>query len=132
MSTSTSTTPSTGTKIVGVDIFGPPTANAKRLIHFYRDVLGMTPTGIDESETGAEFELADGTTFGTWQPPQAPGAAPGCQALFAVGDIKAAVALFRSRGAELSDVFETPVCFMSLGKDPDGNTFGIHQRKTQN
>jgi predicted enzyme related to lactoylglutathione lyase len=130
MSTSTSTTPAAGTKIVGVDIFGPPTANGKRLIGFYRDVLGMTPTGIDAGETGAEFELADGTTFGVWQPPQAPGAAPGCAALFAVDDANAAVALFRSRGAELGDVFETPVCFMSLGKDPDGNQFGIHQRKT--
>ena len=125
----TSTTPAAGTKITGVDIFGPPTANAKRLIRFYRDVLGMTPTGIDDAETGAEFELADGTTFGVWQPPQAPGEAPGCAPLFAVGDINAAVKLFQSRGAELGDPFETPVCFLSLGKDPDGNMFGIHQRK---
>jgi predicted enzyme related to lactoylglutathione lyase len=118
-----------GTKITGVDIFGPPTRDAKRLIHFYRDVLGMTPTDIDADETGAEFELGDGTTFGVWQPPQAPGDAPGCAALFAVGDINAAVKLFQSRGAELGDPFETPVCFLALGKDPDGNMFGIHQRK---
>jgi predicted enzyme related to lactoylglutathione lyase len=123
------TTPVTGTKITGVDIFGPPTRNAKRLIAFYRDVLGMTATDIDAEESGAEFELADGTTFGVWQPPQAPGEAPGCAALFAVGDINAAVKLFQARGAELGDPFETPVCFLALGKDPDGNTFGIHQRK---
>jgi predicted enzyme related to lactoylglutathione lyase len=125
----TTTASATGTNIAGVDIFGPPTRDAKRLIHFYRDVLGMTPTGIDEDETGAEFEFADGTTFGLWQAPDAPGAAPGYTALFAVGDINAAVKLFRSRGAELGDPFETPVCFMSFGKDPDGNMFGIHQRK---
>jgi predicted enzyme related to lactoylglutathione lyase len=125
----TATASAAGTKITGVDIFGPPTRNAKRLIAYYRDVLGMTPTAIDDEQTGAEFELADGSTFGTWQPPKPPGDAPGYAALFAVGDINAAVALYRSRGAEFSDVIETPVCFISLGTDPDGNQVGIHQRK---
>ena len=121
------TTTSAGTKITGVDIFGPQTANAKRLTAFYRDVLGMTPT--DSDDTGAEFELSDGTTFGVWQSGADPKSGVGYTALFAVADISAAVALFRSRGAELGDPFETPVCFMSFGKDPDGNDFGIHQRK---
>ena len=40
-----------------------------------------------------------------------------------------AVARFRAQGAMLGDPFETPVCFMSFGTDPDGNQFGIHQRK---
>jgi hypothetical protein len=63
----------------GVDIFGPATRDAKRLIAFYRDVLGMTR--------------------------------------------------FRAQGATLGDPFETTVCFISFGKDPDGTEFGIHQRK---
>jgi predicted enzyme related to lactoylglutathione lyase len=117
-----------GATIVGVDIFGPPTTNAKRLIAFYRDTLGMKPTAIDESESGAEFELADGTTFGVWEPGDGRAGA-GYGALFAVTDINAAVERFRAQGATLSDPFETTVCFMSFGKDPDGNEFGIHQRK---
>ena len=117
-----------GTEIVGVDIFGPSTPDGPRLIAFYRDVLGMNPTGHDEHGRGAEFELKDGTTFGVYQPENAQKGA-GYGALFAVRDINAAVALFRSRGAQLSDPFETPVCFMSFGQDPDGNMFGIHQRK---
>lgn len=121
-------TTSAGTKITGVDIFGPATRDAKRLTAWYRDVLGMTPTA--EFPTGSEFELGDGTTFGVWQPVETPKEASGYGALFAVGDINAAVALFRSRGAQLEDPFETPACFMSFGKDPDGNEFGIHQRKT--
>jgi predicted enzyme related to lactoylglutathione lyase len=125
----TTTTPATST-IVGVDIFGPPTRDAKTLIAFYRDVLGMAPTAIDESQSGAEFELSDGTTFGIWQPPQPPAKAAGYSALFAVHDINAAVAEFRARGAQLGDPYETPVCFMSFGHDPEGNMFGIHQRKT--
>ena len=124
-----STTSATAT-IVGVDIFGPATRDAKKLIAFYRDVLGMVPTAIDESETGAEFELSDGTTFGVWQPQEPPDKAAGYSALFAVRDINAAVSEFRSRGAQLGDPFETPGCFMALGSDPDGNAFGVHQRKT--
>ena len=58
--------------IVGVDIFGPATQDASRLVAFYRDALGMTPTTLDESGQGAEFTLADGTTFGVWQPDQPP------------------------------------------------------------
>jgi predicted enzyme related to lactoylglutathione lyase len=49
--------------------------------------------------------------------------------MFAVGDIHAAVAQFRAHGATLPDPIETPVCFLSPGKDPDGNLFVIHQRK---
>jgi predicted enzyme related to lactoylglutathione lyase len=123
----TSTSSATAT-IVGVDIFGPATRDAKRLIAFYRDVLGMKPTAIDDAMQGAEFELADGTTFGVWQPDEATSGA-GYSALFAVADINAAVARFRAQGETLGDPFETPVCFMSFGTDPDGNQFGIHQRK---
>ena len=112
--------------ITGVDIFGPATRDAARLVSFYRDVLGMKPTYANER--GAEFELADGTTFGVWQP-DVPKTTAGYGALFAVEDIHDAVATFRANGATLGDPFETPVCFMSFGTDPDGNEFGIHQRK---
>jgi predicted enzyme related to lactoylglutathione lyase len=116
------------TTITGVDIFGPPSRDAARLISFYRDVLGMKPTALDPEGRAAEFELPDGTTFGVWQPSEMPPSG-GYGALFAVPDIHAAVARFREQGASLGDVFETSVCFMSLGEDPDGNQFGIHQRK---
>jgi predicted enzyme related to lactoylglutathione lyase len=122
------TTAPAGTMITGVDIFGPATTDAKRLIAFYRDVLGMKTTSGEEGD-GAEFELADGTTFGVWQPRENPWSGKGYTALFAVGDINAAVAQFRANGATLGDPFETPVCFMSFGTDTDGNQFGIHQRK---
>lgn len=77
---------------------------------------------------GAEFTLADGTTFGVWQPDAGPQS--GATIMFAVDDIAAAVDLFRSRGAQLSDPHETPVCSMSFGCDPDGNGFMVHQRKS--
>jgi predicted enzyme related to lactoylglutathione lyase len=122
------TTAPAGTMITGVDIFGPATTDAKRLVAFYRDVLGMKTTSGEEAD-GAEFELSDGTTFGVWQPRENPWAGKGYTALFAVGDINAAVEQFRANGATLGDPFDTPVCFMAFGTDPDGNDFGIHQRK---
>ena len=120
-----------GTAITGVDVFGPATRDAKKLIAFYRDVLGMKPTAIDDAESGAEFEFADGTTFGVWSPGPETKNGAGYAALFAVDDIKAAAELFRSRGAAIGEIMDTPVCHLALGTDTDGNTFGIHQRKAK-
>jgi predicted enzyme related to lactoylglutathione lyase len=122
----TSSKPSTSL-ITGVDLFGYFTSDPQRSIAFYRDVLGIAPTEITAEGRGAEFTFADGTTFGVYRPdePQS-----GAAVMFAVGDIDAALARFRERGAQLSEPRETPVCFMSFGVDPDGNTVIIHQRKT--
>lgn len=114
------------TQIVGADLFGYTVRDAARTVAFYRDVLEMTPT--QEYERGAEFTLPDGATFGIYQPDE--GEMPlGGGIMFAVPDAHAAVAHFRARGAELTDVMEGPVCFMSFGSDPEGNRFMIHQRK---
>jgi len=117
------------TLVKGMDIIAYLTADPERSIAFYRDVLGMTPTEIDEKGRGAEFSLADGSTFGVWKPDDGP--AVGATIMFAVDDITRAVATFRARGATLSDAEETPACYMSFGADPDGNGFIVHQRKPQ-
>jgi catechol 2,3-dioxygenase-like lactoylglutathione lyase family enzyme len=125
MSTTTQTTPRNAT-VTGVDIFAYFTPDPQRSIAFYRDVLGMQPTEVDAEGRGAEFTLADGTTFGVWRPD---GEASGGCVMLAVENAVAAVAEFRARGAEFSDPQETPVCYMSFGKDPDGNALIVHQRK---
>ncbi|MBV8282033.1 MAG: VOC family protein, partial [Candidatus Eremiobacteraeota bacterium] len=56
---STQTKPTTGT-ITGMDIMAYYTQEPKRSIEFYRDVLGLQPTEVDEQGRGAEFTLADG------------------------------------------------------------------------
>ena len=121
-----STTRATPPTITGVDVVTYLTSDAARSIAFYRDVLGLVPTFVDD-EHGAEFTLADGSTFGVWRPDQGPKS--GATIMFAVDDITAAVTLFRSRGAQLGDPNETQVCHMAFGTDPDGNGFVIHQRK---
>ena len=113
--------------IRGVDLFEFAVRDAKTTIAFYKDVLGMTPT--DEDDRGAEFTFANGTTFGIWQPD---GEYPiGAGVMFAVDDARAAVEQLRARGAQLCNVVESRVCFMSWGTDPEGNRFIIHQRKVE-
>jgi predicted enzyme related to lactoylglutathione lyase len=114
--------------IHGIDIAACFVSDPARSIAFYRDVLGLQPTEIDDKGRGAEFTLADGQTFGVWNPGE-DGPKSGSVIMFAVGDIKAAVERIRSNGGTVSDPDETPVCFMSFGSDVDGNAFMIHQRK---
>lgn len=127
MNTITSEPQTRADLITGVDLSAYFTRDPQRSIAFYRDVLGMTPTEIDEQGRGAEFTLSDGSTFGVWQPDDA---SSGAAVMFAVTDIHAALPQLRGRGAQLSEPEETPVCFMAFGRDPDGNTIIIHQRKS--
>jgi predicted enzyme related to lactoylglutathione lyase len=112
--------------IKGIDLFAYFTNDPARSIAFYRDVMGMTPTEVDDEGRGAEFTLGDGTTFGVWKPDEA---ASGACVMLAVDDIAAAVADLRARGLAISDSDGTPVCHMAFAKDPDGNTLIVHQRK---
>lgn len=116
----------TATVIKGIDICGFLVKDSQKMVAFYRDVLGIEPTEIDEEGRGAEFTLADGTTFGVWRPEDG---ATGGFVMFAVDDIGQAVTTLRGRGAQLPDPMETPVCHMTFGQDPEGNGYIIHQRK---
>ncbi len=118
----------TTSMINGMDISAYLVKDPQRAIEFYRDVMGMTPTAIDDQGRGAEFTLSDGSTFGVWKPEDG---ATGPAIMFAVDDAKAAVEHYRSRGLQLSDVMESPVCFMAFGADPEGNAIIIHQRKVR-
>ncbi|HEY1976315.1 MAG TPA: VOC family protein [Candidatus Baltobacteraceae bacterium] len=112
--------------VTGMDIVGFRVGDPVKSIAFYRDVLGMVPTHVDEQGRGAEFTLSDGSTFGVVRMPETP---PGFGFLLAVDDINAAVTEYRSKGLEISDVNETPVCFMAFTQDLEGNRLIVHQRK---
>jgi len=114
--------------ITGIDLFAYFTKDPQRSIAFYRDVLGMTPTEIDDQGRGAEFTLGDGTTFGVWKPEQ--DASGGC-VMLAVDNLPEAMETLRARGLQISGPDESPVCHMAFASDPDGNTLIIHQRKVK-
>ena len=114
--------------IKGIDIAAYLVKDPQAEIAFYRDVLGMTPTETDDEGRGAEFTLADGSTFGVWKPDDQEDASGGA-VMFAVPDVNAAIARIRERGAEVSEPIESPVCTMAFGRDPEGNGYIIHCRK---
>jgi predicted enzyme related to lactoylglutathione lyase len=116
-----------GATITGTDIAGYLVKDPQAAIAFYRDVIGIVPTEVDDGARGAEFTLSDGTTFGVWKPDDG---ATGGFVMFSVSDVHGAVASYRKRGLEVSDVTETPVCSMAFTRDPEGNGIILHQRKT--
>ena len=122
------TTSSPATTITGMDLVCVVARDVSRTVAFYRDILGITPTRDEPG--GAEFELSDGSTLGVWNPGPGDEGPPAGTVMCAVPDAKATVEAIRTRGGTISDVQETPVCFMAFGNDPDDVAYIIHQRKT--
>jgi len=125
-----STVESTGPArlIRGMDMSAYFVSDPQKAIAFYRDVLGIEPTAVDDQGRGAEFTLADGTTFGVWNNGEGSPSSGGF-VMFTVDDARAVTETLQARGLQLSEPMEGPVCIMSFGQDPDGNGFAIHQRK---
>ncbi len=113
--------------ITGIDLSAILVRDPAAEVGFYHNVLGIAPTKLDDDGRGAEFTLADGTTFGVWNQGEGP-ESDAKITFFAVGDAGAAIAAIRKRGGTVGDVIESPVCRMAFGADPDENAFVIHQR----
>jgi predicted enzyme related to lactoylglutathione lyase len=121
-------TTASAVKITGMDLIGATVPDFQRSLKFYRDQLGLIPIGA--SDRGAEFHFPDGTTFGLWQPGPDDGVGQHFSIMFAVDDVDAAAERFRDLGATLNEPFDTGVCHMAAGNDPEGNSVIIHHRKT--
>jgi predicted enzyme related to lactoylglutathione lyase len=119
-----------GFAITGLDLSGYMIKDAARAIAFYRDVLGLEPTLVYSEDRGAEYELPDGSTFGLWgatenvMPFQSSNGL-----LFAVDDFDAALASLRARGIPIIMQHETPICFLAMINDTEGNFVTLHKRK---
>jgi predicted enzyme related to lactoylglutathione lyase len=121
MSTATAVT------IKGIDVHTYLVKDPARAIAFYRDVLGLPLS--TELRHGAEFELADGSTFGVWQLQEAPWH-PSAGVMFAVDDLAQATDHYKALGVKVLDgPFDAGSCLMSVCEDTEGNTFILHQRK---
>ena len=115
-------------RVTGLDLSAHMVKDAARAIAFYRDVLGMEPTRTYPDDAGAEYEFADGTAFGLWNPEGMMPFMPSGGNLFAVDDIDAAVNAVKARGLNVSPIHDTPVCRMAQMEDTEGNTITLHQR----
>lgn len=94
---------------------------------FYSDVLGLTPSE-SFGENFVEFDLGNATFAIDADPPDiVPGTCSGIS--FETEDVVLARARLAQLGVEVTEVMESPVCWFAFAKDPDGNSFQIHQRK---
>jgi predicted enzyme related to lactoylglutathione lyase len=116
-------------RVTGMDMTGYMVKDTERAIGFYRDVLGLEPATLYPDGTGAEYELADGTSFELYNGGGHYPFRPGGTVAFAVDDWRAAVAHAKTAGGTIRLETETPVCFMALLEDSEGNALMIHKRK---
>jgi catechol 2,3-dioxygenase-like lactoylglutathione lyase family enzyme len=100
-----------------------PTARA-----FYRDTMGFTPGNLF-SDHWAEFDVG-GVAFGIGNG-EPLGIIPGTSfsATFEVDDVAAERQRLLDLGVPVTEVHDSPVCFSAFVTDPEGNRFGIHERK---
>lgn len=115
--------------VAGIAFIMYPVTDMARAVAFYQDVLGLQKSGIDQPYW-VEFEVS-GVTFGVGNFEQVgkPGTAQSLA--LEVADMTAFRAALTERSLESSEPFETPICFISVVNDPDGNRIWLHQSKAR-
>jgi predicted enzyme related to lactoylglutathione lyase len=96
---------------------------------FYQETLELKPTHTAHDGAWIEYDLG-ATTIGVgchpvWKPSR-----EGTTVVFEVDDIDATIAKLKKEGVEFErEKFESPVCWMAVIHDPDGNRLLVHKRK---
>jgi predicted enzyme related to lactoylglutathione lyase len=114
-------------EVSGIAFAMYPVTDMPRSLAFYREVLGLKPSGLNW-ESWVEFEVG-GATFGIGDFEQVgkPGTAQSLA--LEIADLPGFRKLLSERGVESSEPHETPLCFISMVSDPDGNQIWLHQSK---
>lgn len=119
-------------KVIEIAFTGYPVTDLARARGFYEGTLGLKPSRQfgDEAQAWIEYDIGPGTLAITNMAPDwKPAAGGGCAAL-EVEDFEQAVGALKASGvAFVNGPFETPVCWMGVVADPDGNSITIHRRK---
>jgi predicted enzyme related to lactoylglutathione lyase len=103
----------------------------ERARKFYQETLELKPATTAMDGAWIEYELG-ATTIGVgshpdWKPSQ-PGT--GTSVALETDDFDAAYEKLKQRGVKFDmEKFESPVCWMAVFQDPDGNRLLLHQRK---
>jgi predicted enzyme related to lactoylglutathione lyase len=94
---------------------------------FYEGLFNLVPGQFD-SENFVEYNLPDGNTFALGHHPTAPFVAMG-GIMFAVPDAAALAERVKTLGGNVVAQYGGEICTTQWCTDPDGNAFGLHQRK---
>jgi catechol 2,3-dioxygenase-like lactoylglutathione lyase family enzyme len=119
-------------KVNEIPFVGYPVTDKQRARDFYEGVLGLKLESGNDFPDGYWIEYAIGA--GTlalsnfWKPSAEPSMGPAVA--FEVENFDATVADLKARKVPFAmEPLETPVCWMAVVTDPDGNSLFIHQRK---
>jgi predicted enzyme related to lactoylglutathione lyase len=103
--------------------------DAERARKFYQDLLGLKPALTAMEGAWVEYEVG-GTTIGVGCHPAWKPSRDGTSVAFEVDDLDAMIEKLKGAGVEFEmEKFESPVCFMAVVHDPDGNRLLVHKRK---
>ena len=99
-----------------------------RAITFYRDLIGLKPSEMF-SEHWAEFDVGT-ATIGIGNGERI-GIMPGSQfsANFEVDDLTSMRDRLIAAKVPVTEIMDAPSCTSCFVTDPEGNRFGMHQRK---
>jgi catechol 2,3-dioxygenase-like lactoylglutathione lyase family enzyme len=119
-------------KVIEIAFVGYPVTDLRRARSFYERTLGLAVSRLfGEDVTGwVEYDLGANTlAIGNVSPDWKPSSGGGSVAL-EVEDMSAAVSQLKADGyPPFLGPLETPVCYLAVVSDPDGNSITIHQRK---
>jgi catechol 2,3-dioxygenase-like lactoylglutathione lyase family enzyme len=107
-------------------------SDVQRSLRFYRDVIGLRPEPGMFEQTGGhwvEFDLGN-ATFGIGNGTGL-GIEPGSSfsATFEVDDVAAMRERLLAQSVPVTEIHDGPKCTSAFVTDPDGNRFGLHERK---
>lgn len=112
----------------GFDFVLIQTTDMRRLRAFYEGLLALRPT-FEYQDFYVEYDLPDGATFAIGRDPEA-AFAPTGGIVFGVADASAGRARVEALGGRYIKQYGGEHCTAAWCADPDGNVFGLHERKT--
>lgn len=124
-------------KVTDFAFVGHPVADLQRARTFYETVLRLSPPAVLSGDLNGprgfleysigENTLAITTDWSDGQPPESPSVG----LILEVEDFAEAIRHIEECGISFAlGPFEGPTCSIALIADPDGNTIGIHKRKS--
>lgn len=122
-------------KIIDIPFTGYPVADMKRAKQFYEGVLGLKKSrGFGEHEgedQWVEYDIGSGClAVITGAADKWPAAKAGAAIALEVEDFQVAVANLRTANVKfIWEPQESPMCWMTVVADPDGNWLVLHKRK---
>ena len=118
-------------QVTEIAFTGYPVSDVPRARAFYEGLLGLTPTMAHEMNAGVwwvEYDIGAATLAlsNAWPPSGQSGPSVALE----VADFPGAVAALEKAGVKFNHgPVETPVCWLGVISDPDGNGITIHKRK---